>query len=200
MWTGCTTEIHMFFQRERYARWAKHIAEDMIRLIYCRNMSEEYPWVKDAAKLPSLCERYFAYREEAATISLWRNSALDFVERHRTRLDLGHLEEIQRTACFDNGNDLFPSLCFACALRFPQVCFTALFRWEMTVTGSVQLLRAQYDGRIIHVQKMIGERPFDERNWSSAPVRDYVVADETFGRRERTYIGTNAAMPQKTLE
>ncbi len=180
MWTGCTTEIHMYFQRERHARWAKQIAQDMIRLIYAMDMPEDYAWVEEAAGLSSLCERYFAYREEAAKVSLWKNSAVDFVERHRTRLDLSHLEDIQRTACFDNANDLFPALCFACALRYPQVHFTACFRWEMTVSGAIQVLRAQYDGRIMHVQQMTGERPFCENDWSGAPIRDYAAADGVF--------------------
>ena len=184
MWTGCTAEIHMYFQRERHARWARHVAESMIKLMYLWDMPDAYPWISDAMELPSLVEQYLQYRGEAEKVTLREGSALDHVSRCRTRLDLDRLDDIQRTTCFDSEEDLFPALCMAMALRFPQAHYTASFRWEMTVSGSIQLVRAQYDGTAIHVRKMIGERPMREDDWSDAPVTDYVAADGTFRKRE----------------
>ena len=134
----------MYFQRERHAE------ENMIKLMYLWDMPDTYPWIHDAKELPLLVEQYLRYRGEPKR-SCFGKEALDCVGRCRTRPDPDRLDDIQRTTCFDSEEDLFPSLCMENALRFPQVRFTALFRWEMTVSGAIRLVRAQYDGTAIHV-------------------------------------------------
>lgn len=185
MWTGRTVEIQMRFSREKHARWARHVAEEMIRLLLAQGMPEQYPWVREAEALPSLSARYLAFRQDCAKMQLQRDPALGRVERFRRRLSLTGLDPLMATASFDNAEDLFPQLCFACALRFPQVPFSARFRYEMTVSGSIQLLRVQYDGERMRVQQKLGERPFDENDWTGVPVCDYSAADGVFRKEAK---------------
>lgn len=67
--------------------------------------------------------------------------------------------------------------CTCIALQYPHVPFTGLYRYEMTVSGAIQLMRTQYDGKYMHVQELTGMRPMDEDDRSRSPVRKYTVKD-----------------------
>ena len=187
---GCTTRIRLVFTKEKHARWAMHVTEEMIKLIFAMESPEEYPWVQEADSLPSLSRQYLQYRQLAGAIkfqtghSMLYTTALDWLKRNRTEVVIERCADIQRSTGFESDYDFFPQLCLACILRFPQVPFRAYFRHEMTVSGAVQLLRVNYDGTAAHVQEKNGEWPFDESDWGSVPVRDYRVADGAFVRQE----------------
>ena len=180
----------MAFPKEKHARWAKHIAEEMIKMIYAENtkeLREQLLWLREALSSDStLCERYLKYREQAAGLPApapavpFGSTALDYLERRRTWLVIEHCQEIAGYTCFAGGEDLFPQICFACALRFPQVPFRAYFRYEMTVSGAIQLFSVFYDGAVMHVQEKNGERPMDETDFSRIPVHDYAAENGVF--------------------
>ena len=54
----------------------------------------------------------------------------------------------------------------------------------MTVSGAVQLIRADYDGAVIHVQEKNGMLPFDEKDWDDVSVLTYRVTDGAFVKQE----------------
>ncbi len=175
---GTASEIELRFSREKHARWAKHVAEEMIRLIYAGMDREAPPWVREAARYPALSRQYLAFRQEAASYPLDPEyTALAWLRRYRTRLFIDRCQDIARWESFGDPEALFPQLCCALILRFPQVSFTAHYRCEMTVTGAVLLYRVWYDGSVMHVQKKEGMRPLEEDDWSREPVNDYTVGD-----------------------
>ena len=179
---GCSSEINMFFSKEKHARWAMHVAEEMIKLFYA---PDELPWIREAAGCPSLSRRYLACREELASYRIDpHNTSLEWLKRNRTNIIVERCQDISRWTGIEDPEDLFPQLCFAYALRFPQVPFTACYRHEMTVSGAIQLIRMQYDGAVMHVQEMTGERPMDEDDWSRELIHNYVAADGVFTKRE----------------
>lgn len=188
---GSDAEIRMEFTREKHARWAMHVAEEIIKLIFAMDSPEEYPWVEEADSLPSLSQQYLQYRHLAGAIDYYVNhgagpwlytSALDWLKRKRTVLSLERCADIQRATDFESNYDFFPQLCLAFILRFPQVPFKAYFRFEVTVSGAVQLLRVAYDGYVVRVQNKSGMRPFDEQDWDGVPVLLYRVKDGAFVR------------------
>ena len=189
---GVTSEIRITFTKEKHARWAMHVAEEMIKLIFAGRSPEEFPWVNEADTLPSLSWQYLQYRHLAGAIDYYVNrrtpwlysSALDWLKRNRTVLSLERCADIQGFTGFESDYDFFPQLCLAYILRFPQVPFQAFFRYEMTVSGSVQLLRVDYDGETAHVLEKFGVLPFDENDWESVPVRNYRVEDGRFVKQE----------------
>ena len=180
---GCTSRIWMWFEKEKHARWAMHVAEEMIKLIYAPN---ELPWVPEAKKCPSLSKRYLEYRQEAAALDLDpRHTALEWLRRDGTMLLIERCQDIMRFTGIECKEDLFPQLCYAYALRFPQVPFTALYRHEMTVTGAIQLIRMRYDGTVMHAQERNGEWPMDEEDWSDVLVCDYVAMGDVFVKQKQ---------------
>ena len=121
---GCTSRIWMWFPKEKHARWAMHVAEEMIKLIYA---PEDLPWVPEADKCPSLSQRYLAYRHEAAALDLDpSHTALEWLRRDRTMLIIERCADVMRFSGVECTDDLFPQLCYAYALRFPQVPIQAL--------------------------------------------------------------------------
>ena len=79
---GCSSEINMFFSKEKHARWAMHVAEEMIKLFYA---PDELPWIREAAGCPSLSRRYLACREELASYRIDpHNTSLEWLKRNRT--------------------------------------------------------------------------------------------------------------------
>ena len=190
---GVTAEIRIEFTKEKHARWAMHVAEEMIKLIFAMSTPGEFPWVEEADSLPSLSRQYLQYRHLAGAIEYYVNrgagpwlysSALDWLKRERTVLSLERCADIQGFTGFESDYDFFPQLCLACILRFPQVPFKAFFRYEMTVSGAVQLIRADYDGAVIHVQEKNGMLPFDEKDWDDVSVLTYRVTDGAFVKQE----------------
>ena len=178
---GCTSRIWMWFPKEKHARWAMHVAEEMIKLIYAEIDREGPPWVAEAEKCPTLSQRYLKYRHEAAAYPLDPDrTALEWLSRNRTMLTIERCQDICRFTGIESEEDLVPQLFYAYALRFPQVPFTALYRHEMTVTGALQLIRMQYDGAVMHVQEKNGEWPMDEDDWSGEYAYDYVATDGIF--------------------
>ena len=190
---GVTTEIRLEFTKEKHARWAMHVAEEMIKLIFAERSPGEFPWVEEADELPSLSQQYLQYRHLAGAIKYYVNqgpgpwlytSALDWLKRKRTVLSLERCADIQSSTGFESDYDFFPQLCLAYILRFPQVPFKAYFRHEMTVTGAVQLLRINYDGAVVPVQEKNGMFPFNEEDWDDVPVLVYRVVDSAFVKQE----------------
>lgn len=178
---GVTSRIEMSFPKEKHARWAMHVAEELLKAAY---VPSDLPWAEQARACPSLSARYLAFRREAAAYDLDpRGTALEWLRRFRTRLFIDRCQDIARWEGADDPRALFPQLCFAYALRFPQVPFTALYRHEMTVSGAILLLRVRYDGAVMHVQTKTGMRPMDENDWSGDPVCDYVAEDGVFVRK-----------------
>ena len=91
---GCTTEIRMHFPRERHARWAMHVAEEMLKMMYA---PEDLPWRAQAGECPSLSARWFRWREEAASYALApRGTALEWLRRYRTWLWIDRCQDIAR--------------------------------------------------------------------------------------------------------
>ena len=174
---GCTAEVHLYFTRERHARWAKHVAEDLLKLLYA---PADLSWVQEADRVTPLCLRYLLFREEAAKLDPredHRYCALNDLFRNRTEVVIGRCADLAGWTGVNDPEELFPQLCYACALQYPHVPFTGLYRYEMTVSGAVQLIRMRYDGRLMHIQELSGILPMDENDWSRAPVRDYTVKD-----------------------
>ena len=168
----------MWFPREKHARWARHVAEEMIKLVYAELDRDAPSWVAEAEKCPSLSARYLAFRHEAAAYPLDPDrTALNWLRRDRTMLIIERCQDISRFTGIECAEDLFPQLCCAYVLRFPQVPFTALYRHEMTVTGAIQLLRVRYDGKLLHIQEKNGMWPMDEDDWSREFVYDYAAED-----------------------
>ena len=66
-WLGCTVEIYLHFTKEKHARWAYHVAEDMIKLLYAPT---ELPWVQEASNRASLSERYLNYQQYIKELDL----------------------------------------------------------------------------------------------------------------------------------
>ena len=180
---GCTSEIRMRFPREKHARWAMHVAEELLKVVYAPS---ELSWVEDAKRCPSLSARYLAYRQEAAAYELdIRHTALEWLKRRRTMLFIERCQDIARWDSFESPEALFPQLCCAYVLRFPQVPFTAFYRHEMTVTGALLLYRVQYDGAVLHVQEKNGMWPMEEDDWTKDWVDDYAVEDGVLVKKNR---------------
>ncbi len=176
----------MWFPKERHARWAKHVAEEMIKLIYAQIDREAPPWIAEAEKYPTLSKRYLAFRHEAAAYPLDPDhTALEWLSRDRTMIFIERCQDICRWTGIECEEELVPQLFYACALRFPRVPFTALYRHEMTVTGALQLIRMQYDGNTMHVQEKNGEWPMDEDDWSGEHVCDFVDVNGAFIRKDQ---------------
>ena len=172
---GFTAQIELCFPKEKHARWAMHVAEELLRTAYA---PADLPWVMEARKCCSLSARYLAYRQEAAALDLdTRHTALEWLRRFRTRIFIDRCQNIARTADMEDPEALFPQLLCAYILRFPQVPFTAHWRSEMTVTGDIHLLSAAYDGTLLHVHEKRGMRPMDEENWSGVAAEDYAAVD-----------------------
>ena len=174
---GSDAEVHLYFTRERHARWAKHVAEDMLKLLYA---PADLPWVQEADEVSPLCLRYLLFREEAAKLDLREDSrcyALSELFRKRTEVVIEDCADLAGWTRAKDPEGLFPQLCYACALQYPHVPFTGLYRYEMTVSGAIQLMRTQYDGKYMRVQELTGMRPMDEDDWSRSPVRKYTVKD-----------------------
>ena len=175
----------MWFPKEKHARWARHVAEEMIKLIYAQIDREAPPWVAEAEKYPTLSKRYLAFRHEAAAYPLDpEGTALEWLGRDRRMICVERCQDICRWTGIECENELVPQLFYAYALRFPHVPFTALYRHEITVSGALQLIRVQYDGNTMHVQKKTGEWPMDEDDWSGERVYDYVDVHGTLCRKE----------------
>ena len=175
---GCTSRVWMWFARERHARWAMHVAEDMLKILYAPS---ELPWAEEAENCLPLSRRYLTYRQEAQAYELDpRGTALEWLRRYRTMVMIERCQDISRWTGIDCDDELIPQLWFAYALRFPQVPFTALYRHEITVSGALQIIRAQYDGAVMRFQKKVGEWPMDEDDWSGGPFYDYAVKDGVF--------------------
>ena len=172
---GFTAQIELCFPKEKHARWAMHVAEEMLRTAYA---PADLPWVMEARKCCSLSARYLAYRQEAAALDLdTRHTALEWLRRFRTRIFIDRCQDIVRTADMEDPEALFPQLLCAYILRFPQVPFTAHWRSEMTVTGDIHLLSAAYEGTLLRVQEKRGMRPMDEEDWSGVAAEDYAAVD-----------------------
>lgn len=181
---GTTAEIEMCFPKEKHARWAMHVAEEMLKVAYA---SPDLPWVEEAASCPSLSARYLAFRHEAAEYPLDRRyTALEWLRRFRNKLFIDRCQDIAGWTGIDDPEDLFPQLCFAYALRFPQVPFAARYRYEMTVSGAIQLIRVQYDGTVMHIRVKTGMLPMDEDDWSNELIHDYRVEGGAFVRKGTT--------------
>ena len=178
---GVTSELEMRFSKERHARWAMHVAEERLKVAYAPS---DLPWTEEAKRCPSLAARYLAYRQEAAAYDLdIRHTALEWLRRERTLLFIERCQDLARWDSFEDPEALFPQLCCAYVLRFPQVPFTAFYRHEMTVTGALLLYRVQYDGAVLYVQEKNGMWPMNEDDWSSEYVYDYVIMNGDFVRK-----------------
>ena len=154
-----------------------HVAEEMIKLIYAEMDRDGPSWVREAEQYPTLSQQYLAFRHEAAAYPLDPDrTALEWLRRYRTMLCIERCQDISGWETFEHPEALFPQLCCAYVLRFPQVPFTALYRHEMTVSGALLLYRVQYDGAVLHVQKKEGMWPMDEDDWSGVAVCDYTAA------------------------
>ena len=178
---GVTSRIWMRFPRERHARWAMHVAEELLKVAYAPS---DLPWAEEARSCPSLSAAYLAWRREAAAYELdKRHTALEWLRRERTAICIERCQDIARWDSFEDPEALFPQLCCAYILRFPQVPFNALYRHEMTVSGALLLYRVWYDGAIAHVQTKQGMWPLEEDDWSGEWVDDYVAGDGVFVRK-----------------
>ncbi len=178
---GCTSEIWMWFSNEKHARRAARVAEGMIRLMYAPG---DLPWVKEAEKYPTLSGQYLACHEEADAYDINpRYTALEWLRQEGALLHIERCQDVCRLTGIESSGDLVPQLFFACALRYPRVSFTALYRHEMTVSGALQLIRAVYDGSVMHFQEKNGLWPMDEDNWDTEFVYDYVVEDGQFVKK-----------------
>ena len=170
---GVESEIEMCFPKEKHARWAMHVAEELLKVAYAPS---DLPWTEEADRCPSLSARYLAYRHEAAAYDLdRRNTALEWLRRYRTRIFIDRCQDIARFAGIEDPEELFPQLCCAYVMRFPQVPFTARYRHEMTVSGAIQILRVEYDGALLHFRQKQGMRPMDEDDWSLVLIHDYAA-------------------------
>ena len=177
---GTTASIRMHFSRERHARWAMHVAEEMLKLLYA---PEDLPCPEQAEEGPPLSARWLRRREEAAAYPLDpRGTALEWLRRQRTWVCIDRCQDVARYDNVEDPEALFPQLCFAYALRFPHVPFEAFYRCEMTVSGDIRLIRMQYDGAVLHAQTNSGTRPMDEDDWRAVPVHDYAARDGEFRR------------------
>ena len=178
---GAETEIEMQFPKEKHARWAMHVAEELLKVAYA---PEELLWVEAAEKIPSLAERYLAYRQDAAAYCLdTRGTALEWLRRYRNKLYIDRCQDISGWTSIEGPEEIFPQLCFAYALRFHQVPFTARYRYEMTVSGAIQLLRVQYDGTVMRIQMRTGMQPMDEDDWHRELIYDFVAEDGVFVKK-----------------
>ena len=174
----------MRFPKEKHARWAMHVAEELLKVAYAPS---DLPWTEEAKRCPSLAARYLAYRQEAAAYDLdIRHTALEWLRRERTLLFIERCQDLARWDSFEDPEALFPQLCCAYILRFPQVPFTALYRHEMTVTGALLLYRVQYDGAVLHVQEKNGMWPMEEDDWTGEWVEDYDAKRLCFPEDSRT--------------
>ena len=172
---GVTSRIVLRFPREKYARWAMHVAEEMLKVVYA---PKDLPWVEAARTCLSLSSRYLEYRQEAAAYDLdIRHTALEWLRRVRTNLVIERCQDIARWDSFEDPEALFPQLCCAYVLRFPQVPFTARYRHEMTVSGALLLYCVQYDGAMLHVQEKNGMWPMEEDDWAGEWTEDYRAQD-----------------------
>ena len=45
-------------------------------------------------------------------------------------------------------------------------------------------MKAVYDGSVMHVQEISGERPFNEDDWSRAKEWDYIAEDGVFTQQK----------------
>ena len=73
-----------------------HVAEEIIRLCYAPRI-EDLPWTKEAAEIPSLSQRYLAYRDELAGLNLDpEHTALEWLRRERTLLFAERCQDIAR--------------------------------------------------------------------------------------------------------
>ena len=171
----------MRFPKEKHARWAMHVAEELLKVAYAPS---DLPWTEEAKRCPSLAARYLAYRQEAAAYDLdIRHTALEWLRRERTLLFIERCQDLARWDSFEDPEALFPQLCCAYVLRFPQVPFTAFYRHEMTVTGALLLYRVQYDGAVLYVQEKNGMWPMEEDDWSGDWVDDYVAEGGVFVKK-----------------
>ena len=181
---GVTSELEMRFPKERPARWAMHIAQDLLKLAYA---PEDLPWAKESYACPSLSASYFAFREQAASYDLDpRGTALEWLRRYRTAIFIDRCQDIARWDSMDDPEALFPQLCFTYALRYPHVPFSALYRHEMTVSGAILLLRVRYDGAVLHAQEKTGMRPMDEDDWSGVAISDYIAENGVFVKKSQS--------------
>ena len=170
---GVTSRIWMRFPKEKHARWAMHVAEEMLKVAYAPS---SLPWVAEAMRCASLSGAYLAYRQEAAAFELdIRHTALEWLRRERTVLCIERCQDIARWDSFEDPEALFPQLCCAYVMRFPQVPFTALYRHEMTVSGALLLYRVQYGEGVLQVQEKNGMLPMDEDDWTGEWVDDYAA-------------------------
>ena len=113
---GVTSRIILRFPREKHARWAMHVAEEMLKVVYA---PKDLPWVEAARTCPSLSSRYLEYRQEAAAYDLdIRHTALEWLRRVRTNLVIERCQDIARWDSFEDPEALFSSalLCVCSAL------------------------------------------------------------------------------------
>ena len=178
---GATSEIWMRFPGEQQAHRAEAVARDLLKVAYA---PPDLPWTEAASECPSLSARYLAFREDAAGYELYpRYTALEWLRRDRRDLFIDRCQDIARWDSVDDPEALFPQLCFACALRYPRVPFKARYRHEVTVSGAILILRAEYDGSVLRFRKKEGMLPMDEDDWSRALIDEYAAENGVFVKK-----------------
>ena len=168
---GVTTEMTFIFKREKHARWAAYIVEDILKVALAERTSLDEEL--GLSRYSSLMAAHFFCEEELDDydpVEADPRCALAWMERRGTRLVVTRCADVQRSFPLLEsalGDEPFPQICLAYATRFPQVPFAAYCRYEQTTSGYAQLTRAAWDGGCMRFRQNSGELPFNEKAWDT---------------------------------
>ena len=176
---GSWVDVKLVFAKEKPARAAVRVIEGMVKLFYVLDDGDSGLPPADGL---TPAERCLRDEELLAGISLHPGSCLSRLTRDRTRVELRGCHDVAGVFSLPEAaeDEFFPQLCMACALRMPRAPFTGYFRHEETVSGSVQLTRANWDGSRLRMRQVVGDMPFDEDRWDTWDVYDWVLSDGRF--------------------
>ena len=169
MATSCS--ITILFENRETAEAALPVAERMIKLRY---VPDGTSWKAEAEEIPSLSGRYDRFGTEADLLDPLPEHpycALKYLRHDGTRILLEHCADIQSPVDIFWPTDYFTQLCLTLSKRFPDACFTAVCRHEMTVSATLQLNRIICDcGRMTYEERwsVDEEEDIDENDWSLA--------------------------------
>ena len=160
--------IELSFSREKHARWAKHVAEEMIIVDYYRYDET----VVEQVRSDALYLKYLLSRENVRRINLLDEKpycALSGLSRERTKIILENCADVQTWMNIRHGEEFFMQLCFAYSLRFPQVSYTASCSAENTVSGYLEMTRMEYNGKEMVFRQLSGMIPeVRHESWDKA--------------------------------
>lgn len=180
---GAAVDIILHFPTEEDASLGREVTLDMMK-VYTMTEPDVFDDPDNDAQTDALLfyrihrKRVKCFQEDEWAFRCHTNTSFKRLICRGTTVALEQCADFQDwigSVSEDRRGEFFYTLCLANATEHPQTPFEAVYRYEMTVSGSVEKIWCTYDGTSLHLERLCGEIPFDENDRTGAETADWNI-------------------------